>query len=75
VKWHEIMPSDAVAINCRDRPDLDPPRNESGEACPWPWDPEQLAGSSLGQYHCPYCGAMVMAGLRHPDYGVDTAIL
>lgn len=29
-------------------------------------DPEALAGAPLGQYHCPDCGAMVVAGLPHP---------
>lgn len=29
--------------------------------------PEKLAGQSIGQYHCPDCGAMVMAGMPHPD--------
>lgn len=28
--------------------------------------PEELVGVPLGQYHCPDCGAMVMAGLKHP---------
>lgn len=28
--------------------------------------PEALAGAPLGQYHCPDCGAMVVAGLPHP---------
>lgn len=28
--------------------------------------PENLAGSPLGQYHCPDCGAMVLAGIPHP---------
>jgi len=28
--------------------------------------PEALAGQPLGQYHCPDCGAMVMAGIPHP---------
>ena len=28
--------------------------------------PEALAGVPLGQYHCPECGAMVIAGLPHP---------
>ncbi len=23
----------------------------------------------MGQYHCGYCGAMVMAGMPHLDYG------
>lgn len=29
--------------------------------------PDELLGAPLGQYHCPDCGAMVMAGLPHPD--------
>lgn len=29
-------------------------------------NPEKLAGAPIGQYHCPDCGAMVIAGLRHP---------
>ncbi len=29
--------------------------------------PELLKGQPLGQYHCPDCGAMVIAGLKHPD--------
>lgn len=28
--------------------------------------PEKLLGAPIGQYHCPNCGAMVMAGLKHP---------
>ena len=27
--------------------------------------PERLAGMPLGQYHCPDCGAMVVAGVPH----------
>lgn len=29
--------------------------------------PEALLGYSLGQYHCPDCGAMVVAGIKHPE--------
>jgi hypothetical protein len=29
--------------------------------------PEDLIGQPLGQYHCPDCGAMVVAGIPHPD--------
>lgn len=29
--------------------------------------PELLAGKPIGQYHCPDCGAMVLAGMKHPD--------
>jgi hypothetical protein len=28
--------------------------------------PEKLLGQPIGQYHCPGCGAMVLAGLEHP---------
>jgi len=28
--------------------------------------PELLVGKSFGQYHCPDCGAMVVAGFSHP---------
>lgn len=44
------------------------PVNEMGMPCPWPVDPWFLYGAPLGQYHCPYCGAMVLAGYRHLDY-------
>jgi hypothetical protein len=29
--------------------------------------PEELMGESIGQYHCPDCGAMVLAGIAHPS--------
>lgn len=29
--------------------------------------PEALVGKPIGQYHCPDCGAMLLAGLKHPD--------
>jgi hypothetical protein len=28
--------------------------------------PERLLGQPIGQYHCPDCGAMVLAGFPHP---------
>ena len=28
--------------------------------------PESLVGMPLGQYHCPDCGAMIIAGIKHP---------
>lgn len=28
--------------------------------------PEALIGMPIGQYHCPDCGAMLLAGLPHP---------
>jgi hypothetical protein len=68
VNWHDIAPADAVGIDLSVRLDIDAPLNEAGERCPWPWDPQQLTGAPIGQYHCPHCGAMVMAGVPHPDY-------
>jgi len=30
--------------------------------------PEELAGeAAIGMYHCQDCGAMVIAGMKHPD--------
>lgn len=63
----EINPRDAVDI-CLPRDDIIGPVDEEGEPCPWPWDPIQLKGVPMGQYHCPYCGMMVMAGMDHGDY-------
>jgi hypothetical protein len=28
--------------------------------------PEDLVGQSIGMYHCPDCGVMVLAGIPHP---------
>lgn len=28
--------------------------------------PELLVGRAVGQYHCPDCGAMLLAGVPHP---------
>lgn len=30
-----------------------------------PERPELLAGQPIGQYHCPSCGCMVVAGIPH----------
>jgi len=74
MNWYDIEPKDAVDIDCTERPDLDPPwvehdlREEYGNVCPWPWEPQQLVGVPMGQYHCGYCGSMVCAGVPHPDY-------
>jgi len=29
--------------------------------------PEELKGAPIGMYHCPDCGAMVIAGVPHPQ--------
>lgn len=68
MRWQDIEPKSAVSIDCTKRPDLNPPKNEKGDVCPWPWDPQQLVGMPIGQYHCPYCNAMCVAGVEHPDY-------
>lgn len=65
--WYQIKPEDAANIELP-RPDIRGPLTEDGRPCPWPWDPPQLLGAPLGQYHCPYCGAMVLAGMDHIDY-------
>lgn len=68
--WTEFTPQEAVELelNLSKRTDITAPRNELGERCPWPWHPEQLVGAPIGQYHCPYCGGMQLAGVRHLDY-------
>lgn len=66
--WRDIEPRDAREIDLSERPDIQGPLNEAGEECPWPWEPQQLVGAPMGQYHCPYCGAMVLAGVPHLDY-------
>lgn len=38
---------------------------ESKMRKPCPENPVLLAGQPLGQYHCPVCGMMVIAGWRH----------
>jgi hypothetical protein len=67
VRWYTIAPADAVDI-VLPREGITGPVNEEGEPCPWPWGPQQLGGLPLGQYHCEYCGAMVLAGIPHIDY-------
>ena len=29
--------------------------------------PEELIGMPIGMYHCPDCGTMILAGLKHPE--------
>ena len=53
-------------------PFADPGIDGPGTTCPWPFDPWTLWGAPLGQYHCPYCGSMVVAGCSHPDYTEET---
>ncbi|MFD4572067.1 hypothetical protein ACFWNK_01950 [Streptomyces sp. NPDC058417] len=66
--WANIAPADALDLDLTNDLTITAPLNEQGERCPWPWEPQQLINVPLGQYHCRYCGAMVMAGLPHVDY-------
>lgn len=34
---------------------------------PCNYDPQPLLGLPIGQFHCPLCGEMVIAGLKHPE--------
>lgn len=67
-RWQDIDPKDAEHINLMVDMTITAPLNEMGERCPWPWEPQQLVGVPMGQYHCPWCGAMVLAGVEHIDY-------
>lgn len=65
--WYEIEPKDACDIKFPN-PTFWGPLTEYGGECVWPWEPQQLVGVPLGQYRCPYCNAMCMAGIPHADY-------
>lgn len=68
--WTDFTPAEAaeLELDLMVRTDIIAPRNELDEPCPWPWDPEQLKSQPIGQYHCPYCGGMQVAGIRHLDH-------
>lgn len=70
--WQDIPLDEAVDLQLPAE-GIAGPLNEFDEPCPWPWEPQQLVGVPMGQYHCPYCGAMVIAGIPHLDYGRDGA--
>lgn len=70
IHWSLIEPADAVAMSLPMQ-GIQGPLTTSGEECPWPWEPQQLKGAPLGQYHCLYCGEMVVAGIPHLDYSDD----
>lgn len=67
VTWRDVEPKGAVDLQLP-LGGVEGPMNELGERCPWPWDPQQLVGAPLGQYHCPYCGGMQMAGMAHLEW-------
>lgn len=38
---------------------------EGKKRLPCPEDPRKFKGQPLGMYHCPDCGMMVIAGMKH----------
>jgi hypothetical protein len=69
--YTEVPLEDATTVSLPEE-GIRGPINEMGQECPWPWEPPQLAGAPMGQYHCPYCGGMVIAGMEHGDHtGAD----
>lgn len=68
--WRDLRPED-MTKTALPFEGIEGPMNELGERCPWPWDPQQLLGAPLGQYHCPYCGGMQVAGMEHADFTED----
>jgi hypothetical protein len=68
IAWYDIDPADAVDF-VLPRPGITGPLDTQGRECPWPWGPQQRTG--IGQYHCAYCGEMVVGGQRHVDYRDD----
>lgn len=69
--WQDVEPPEAAKMTLEELEQIDRPTNEMDEICPWPWEPQQLGGAPLGQYHCRYCGGMQMAGLPHADWRND----
>lgn len=74
-RWTDIDPADAKDLDLTEHLEITAPLNELGERCPWPWEPQQLVGAPMGQYHCGYCGAMVLAGVPHLDYAPDGRVV
>lgn len=72
MEWRDISPKDAVDVQlpwtAPDGTVVEGPMNELGERCPWPWEPQQLGGAPMGQYHCSYCGGMQVAGVPHAEW-------
>lgn len=77
LRWQDFSPQQAAdqKINLSVRLDITAPLDENGERCPWPWEPQQLVNAPIGQYHCPWCGAMVIAGMEHLDYSTDEKLV
>lgn len=73
IEWNELTPEEAAEneLVCIEGSSVIGPINELGEECPWPWEPQQLGGTPMGQYHCGYCGGMQLAGVEHSDWRED----
>lgn len=54
----EAEPLKPLCARCMDECELLP--------APCAEKPERLLGAPIGMYHCPDCGAMVLAGFEHP---------
>ena len=72
VEWDLIEPKVAMeeGLVCISGSPVIGPINELGMECPWPWEPQQLGGAPMGQYHCGYCGGMQLAGIPHSDWSL-----
>lgn len=71
MRWSDFDPQDMINVMLPwDGPQglIEGPMNELGERCPWPWEPQQLKGAPMGQYHCSYCGGMNVAGVSHVEW-------
>ncbi len=68
MRWQDIAPVDAVDYDLAEDLTITAPLTMDGRRCPWPWEPQQYVGAPMGQYHCGYCGEMVLAGVEHIDY-------
>lgn len=67
IHWTKLKPEDVMDIQLPYVGIIGPICTD-GLECPWPWEPQQLKGYPIGQYHCRYCGEMVVAGMFHTDY-------
>lgn len=74
VHWTQIPPDIAARLPVEVLtsgdivfPLIDPGLELEDGHCPWPWEPQQLVGVPMGQYHCGYCGSMELAGIQHSD--------
>ena len=58
----EDLPMGPLCGRCYDEVESD----EDLQEAPCNEKPERFLGQPIGMYHCPDCGAMVLAGMEHP---------